>query len=96
MVCAAVAGQSPAFTVANLHSHNDYEKPFPFWEAYNQGFGSIEADIFLVNDSLMVSHSFKDIQRDRRLETMYLQPLDSLIKKNELRAYPGSDQVLTL
>ncbi len=37
--------QPPVYTTANLHSHNDYEKPFPFWEAYNQGFGSIEADI---------------------------------------------------
>src|SRR4051812_7321262 len=39
--------QQKSYTVANAHSHNDYEQPTPSWTAYNEGFGSIEADIFL-------------------------------------------------
>ena len=30
-----------------LHSHNDYNRTVPFWEAYSQHCGSIEADVFL-------------------------------------------------
>jgi alkaline phosphatase len=39
------------YTIANTHSHNDYEQPIPFWTAYNAQFGSIEADIFLIDGS---------------------------------------------
>jgi hypothetical protein len=42
------------YTIANTHSHNDYEQRVPFWTAYNAQFGSIEADIFLVDGRLMV------------------------------------------
>ncbi len=31
----------PVYTVANAHSHNDYEQKIPFWIAYNEGLGSI-------------------------------------------------------
>lgn len=87
---------SHPYLASDIFAHNDYEQAIPLFDAYGQGVGFIEADIFLVDDSLMVSHSFKDIQRSRRLETMYLHSLDSLIKKNDHKAYPGSDQVLTL
>jgi alkaline phosphatase len=51
------------YTVSNAHSHNDYENPIPFFTAYGQGFGSIEADIFYFHDSLFVGHTFPDIQK---------------------------------
>ncbi len=41
------------YTIANTHSHNDYEQPIPFWTAYNAQFGSIEADVFLVDGRLV-------------------------------------------
>jgi hypothetical protein len=34
------------YTVANTHSHNDYEQHTLFWMAWQAQFGSIEADIF--------------------------------------------------
>jgi hypothetical protein len=43
-------GQPITYAVSNAHSHNDYEQKIPFWIAYNHGFGSIEADIFLLNE----------------------------------------------
>ena len=54
---------SQNYTPSNAHSHNDYENPIPFFTAYEQGFGSIEADIFYFNDSLFVGHTFGDIQK---------------------------------
>ncbi|MES1249631.1 MAG: alkaline phosphatase, partial [Chitinophaga rupis] len=59
-ICSLQA-QPLRYTVSNAHSHNDYEQKIPFWLAYNEGFGSIEADIFLRGDSLVVAHSTKEL-----------------------------------
>ena len=37
--------QPAHYTVADAHSHNDYEQKVPFWTAYDKGFGSIEEQI---------------------------------------------------
>jgi alkaline phosphatase len=62
-------------TVANAHAHNDYNHPQPFYTAYNAGFGSIEADIFLVDGQLYVAHNAADIRSERTLAALYLDPL---------------------
>jgi alkaline phosphatase len=48
-----VCGQTIYYTTENAHSHNDYEQQIHCWMAYDQGFGSIEADIFLRNSDLI-------------------------------------------
>ena len=58
-----------------VHSHNDYVQNVPFWKAYAAGASSIEADIFLVNDSLFVAHTLEEIDTERTLERLYLDPL---------------------
>ncbi len=87
-------GQSIRYTVANAHSHNDYENAFPFTAAYNEKFGSIEADIFLWNDSLIVGHTQNDIQYKRTLQRLYLDPLQEKAKANN--GYPYSDSARCL
>lgn len=62
-------------TVANAHAHNDYNHSQPFYTAYNAGFGSIEADIFLVDGKLYVAHNAADIRSERTLAALYLDPL---------------------
>ena len=70
------AGAQPKkYTTANAHSHNDYLNPMPFHRAYKNGFGSIEADIFPVNGILCVAHSKDEIQTQRTLKSLYLDPL---------------------
>ena len=68
-----------------FHSHNDYAQDFPFWKAYIHGASSIEADIFLKNDELYVTHSEDEIQADFTLENLYLKPLADLAKAGKLR-----------
>lgn len=64
------------YTVANAHSHNDYEHGADaFVLAFKKGFGSIEADVFPVNGSLYVAHNKKDIKSERSLKAVYLDPL---------------------
>ena len=64
------------------HAHNDYAHSRPFYEAAELNFGSIEADVWLVNDTLFVAHDKKDIHRERTLERLYLQPLAAWRKAN--------------
>lgn len=70
------------YTVANTHSHNDYEQPTPFWMAYQAQFGSIEADIFWLNGQLIVAHNLRETQAGRTLEEYYIKPLQTCILKN--------------
>jgi alkaline phosphatase len=68
---------SPAkkYSVANAHSHNDYLNPNPFFSAFDEGFGSIEADVFPVNGDLYVAHKKEEIQAKNKLGALYLEPL---------------------
>lgn len=72
-----------------LHSHNDYEQPSPFFAAYGLGFGSIEADVWLVDGAVLVAHDRQDLKADRSLEALYLRPLDEAIKAGKGKVYPG-------
>jgi alkaline phosphatase len=73
------------YTVADAHSHNDYENSVPFYRAYNAGFGSIEADVFAVNGQLMVAHEEKEITPLRTLKLMYIDRLVEKLKTDTAR-----------
>jgi len=62
-----------------IHSHNDYLQNVPFWKAYAAGASSIEADVFLVRDSLFVAHTEEEIDTRRSLERLYFDPLQEVI-----------------
>jgi alkaline phosphatase len=97
VICGSVVAQPRQYTTANAHSHNDYEKPVPFYEAYNNQFGSIEADIFLVDGhrDLFVAHTRADLNKGRHtLDSIYLLPLVNCIRKNKGFVY--SDTTLKL
>ena len=91
--CSFVKGQ---YTVNNAHSHNDYKQLFPFITAYNAGFGSIEADVYLCHDSLLVAHSEDELSPERSLENLYLRPLMKHIKKNNGSPYREKGKTLQL
>lgn len=94
--CAIVSSQPVAYSTANAHAHNDYEKPFPFFEAYNQQFGSIEADVFLQNGTLLVAHEAGQLTTAKTLSALYLQPLQAAIQKNKGYAYADTGRALQL
>ncbi len=58
-----------------LHSHNDYNQDFPFWEALVAGCKSVEIDVFLLEDSLYVAHDRFELARRRNFEDLYVSPL---------------------
>ncbi|MCE7042509.1 alkaline phosphatase [Dyadobacter sp. CY312] len=69
------------------HSHNDYLQAAPFTLAYQQKFGSIEADVFLRNDTLFVAHESREIDSERTLDKLYLQPILKAAGKNKGQIY---------
>jgi alkaline phosphatase len=48
-----------------VHSHNDYEQKVPFWYALGAGAKSIEADVYLVDNNLYVSHEQQEYSKER-------------------------------
>ncbi|WP_460685894.1 PI-PLC domain-containing protein [Niabella aquatica] len=88
--------QPQKYSVQNAHSHNDYEQSRPFELAYEYGFGSVEADVFLTNDDLLVSHNIKDTQSLRNLKNFYLVPLLRHIRENKGRVYANPHKKLLL
>ena len=90
----AMSQNTTMYSTYNAHSHNDYENPIPFFTAYENNFGSIEADIFYFNDSLIVGHVFGDIAKKRTLQSLYLDPINNKIKINN--GYPYKDSTKTL
>ena len=85
-----------AYTTSQAHSHNDYEQRRAFWEAYEQQFGSIEADLFLVDDTLYTAHNVDDIAKDRTFTKLYLQPILAQIEKNNGGIYAQKNVSLQL
>ena len=88
--------QPVKYTVSNIHAHNDYDYNVPFTQAYALQLGSIEADVFWVNDTLFVAHKINELKRNILFESSYLQKLACGVKANKGRAYADKSMVLQL
>ncbi|WCN06088.1 phosphatidylinositol-specific phospholipase C/glycerophosphodiester phosphodiesterase family protein [Streptomyces sp. M92] len=78
------------------HAHNDYEHPRPLLDALDHRFGSVEADIHLVGDQLLVAHDPEDLDPSRTLESLYLDPLAARVRANHGRVYRRDRRALQL
>ncbi|KAF5661749.1 altered inheritance of mitochondria 6 [Fusarium heterosporum] len=63
-----------------IHSHNDYERSIPLFEAIGSGCISVEADVHLRNSELLVGHSSLSLKSGRTLRSLYLKPLQRMIE----------------
>lgn len=86
--------QPISYSTANAHSHNDYEQRVPLITAYNEMFGSIEADIFYHNGELLVAHKKEELVTHRTLEDLYLKPLKAYVEKNKGYIYADTSRHL--
>ncbi|GHE02781.1 phosphatidylinositol-specific phospholipase C/glycerophosphodiester phosphodiesterase family protein [Streptomyces alanosinicus] len=80
----------------NAHAHNDYEQHRPLSDALGHRFGSVEADIFLVGDQLLIGHDASELDPARTLESLYLDPLAALVRANGDSVYRGWRRPLQL
>lgn len=68
---------------SHIHSHNDYLQGKPLLVALEAGAKSIEIDVFLINDSLFVAHSQREIINTNTLENLYILPLKKYLAENQ-------------
>ena len=61
------------------HSHNDYWRQVPLYDALAAGCNSVEADVWLSGDDLFVGHIKKSLTKERTLESLYINPLISIL-----------------
>ncbi|MFD7695742.1 phosphatidylinositol-specific phospholipase C/glycerophosphodiester phosphodiesterase family protein [Streptomyces sp. NPDC059805] len=87
----AQAGEHPHHPrpLWRAHAHNDYEHPRPLLDALDHRFGSVEADVHLVDGRLLVAHGPEDLDPARTLEALYLDPLAARVRAHHGRVYPG-------
>lgn len=79
----------------NAHAHNDYQHARPLFDALENGFVSVEADVHLVNGKLLVAHD-NPSSSTQTLEDLYIKPLDSIAKLNGGRIYPQKEITVSL
>ncbi len=80
-----------AAPLPRAHSHNDYEHTRPLLDALDQGFTSVEADIYLVEGKLLVAHDRKDLKPERTLQALYLDPLKARVAVNGGQVHAGGN-----
>jgi glycerophosphoryl diester phosphodiesterase len=65
-------------------------------DALDQGFGSIEADVHLIDGRLLVAHDRSEVMLERTLAALYLDPLRERVKRNGGRVYRGGPTIVLL
>ena len=86
--------QSSAQTL--IHAHNDYQKPEPLTNALRNKVFSVEADIYLSRNRLLVAHDKNKLATARTLDSLYLQPIIELFRQHKGRISEDSNYAPTL
>ncbi|QKJ33170.1 hypothetical protein HQ865_14250 [Mucilaginibacter mali] len=90
-----VAAYPQNVPLTNGFAHNDYWHKRPLFDALENGYRYIEADIFLVDGQLVVAHVFPFFKGSRTLEKLYLQPLFEKVN-NKSEPYVSKASPVTL
>lgn len=73
-----------------VHSHNDYFRRIPLFEALASGCISVEADVHLRNSDLLVGHTARSLQPGSTLRSMYLEPLQRMLEAQNANVTDGA------
>jgi hypothetical protein len=93
----APANWQPATSaLTHAHAHNDYEHEHPLYDALSHGFASVEVDIYHAGTELYVGHEPKELQKERTLKFLYLEPLRQIIEKNGGKVYANLSPLVLL
>ena len=65
-----------------IHAHNDYAQPQPFVNAYKHRADFIEADVWMQDGKLVVSHD-KPKADAPTLDSLYIRPIAQLFEEND-------------
>ena len=84
------------FILPNAYAHNDYWHKRPLFDALDNGFTYIEADIYLRKEKLIVAHILPWLKKKKTLEELYLMPLLQYVEKNKEDKKLRNDTINTL
>jgi len=62
-----------------IHSHNDYWRRVPLFEALSLGITGVEADCHLINGELYVGHTNSSLRPNRTFRSLYLDSLTTIL-----------------
>lgn len=74
------------------HSHNDYWRRVPLFDALAAGCTGVEADVWLKDDDLLVGHSKGSLTSSRTLRTLYIDPLFGILARQNPKSELGEDE----
>jgi hypothetical protein len=78
------------------HAHNDYEHKRPLTDALKFHFRSIEIDVWLHKEKIVVSHVNLALDAKKTIEQLYLIPLIDTIEKHGGKIYNSDSAALIL
>ncbi|MEP6614043.1 MAG: phosphatidylinositol-specific phospholipase C/glycerophosphodiester phosphodiesterase family protein [Mucilaginibacter sp.] len=87
---------SQSAPLPNAFAHNDYTHNRPLFDALENGYTNIEADVFLEGNDLIVGHINPFFRLSKTLESLYLKPLARHIKNNGGEVYKGYTEPVIL
>lgn len=72
-----------SFAQPFIHAHNDYQKPEPLTNALRNKVFSVEADIYLSGNRLLVAHDKNELPTAGTLDSLYLRPIINLFRQHK-------------
>jgi hypothetical protein len=92
LVVVGVKTRSQNIPLLNAFAHNDYSHKRPLFDALDNGYNHIEADVYLRHGKLIVAHILPILHRKKELEQLYFKPLEACINGESIAmnmpAYP--------
>jgi hypothetical protein len=80
----------------NGHSHNDYTRERPLYDALQYGFTSIEVDVYWHAGRMVVTHDDVNLEEKPTIQELYLDPLMQIISQNGGQAFKNNPAQLVL
>ncbi|EOR92674.1 putative secreted protein [Arcticibacter svalbardensis MN12-7] len=75
LICLVFNCQSQNVLFTQGFAHNDYWHQRPLYDALENGYSYVEADIYLRNNKLIVAHILPFFKKKKTLEQLYFKPL---------------------
>ena len=70
------------------HSHNDYERRVPLYDALAAGCVGVEADVWFTPTDLLVGHKLGALTQSRTLKSLYIDPIMSILSHQNPKSGP--------
>jgi len=88
----AITAQQQPKVLYQAFSHNDYTRTHPLTDALSLGFNCVEADLWLIDGELYVSHNRPNPKPEITFENLYLKPIVERTRANNRKVYSDSNK----